>query len=141
MAFAKLSSAFLLGRVAPQSRRERGILFGSVTLWTVYSVFASAFHCGMPNPWEVSPQSCGNGWPLIIIIILNMASDVLLTAWIIPILLPLNMDKARRRSVGILFGSRIIVPLVTIGQVWAAVKAGRSNDPTWDGLNLALFNE
>lgn len=141
IAFAKLSTAFLLGRVAPQSLRERGILFGSVTLWAVFAIFASAFHCGMPKPWEGSPRSCGNGWPLIVIIILNMASDILLTAWIFPILYPLNMDKSRQRSVGILFGTRAIVPLVTIGQVWAALKSGRSNDLTWGGLQLALFNE
>jgi hypothetical protein len=104
-------------------------------------VFASAFHCGIPKLEQFSPRSCGNGWPLIIIIILNIASDILLTAWIFPILYPLNMDKSRQRSVGILFGARAIVPLVTIGQVWAAVKAGRSNDPTWDGLELVLFNE
>jgi hypothetical protein len=141
MSFGKLSSAFLLGRVAPQSWRERSILFGSVGFWAVYSIFAFAFQCGLPRPWEHNPEKCGHGRLLISIIILNMASDVVLIAWIFPILHPLHMDKARRRSVGILFGSRVVVVLVAGVQIWVAVKYGRSKDPTWDGFAMALSTQ
>ncbi|KAF2708628.1 hypothetical protein K504DRAFT_534232 [Pleomassaria siparia CBS 279.74] len=141
IACGKLSSAFLLGRVAPQSTRERVVLFGSVVLWTAYSMLTLAFQCGLPRPWEYSPQKCGHGGPLISIIVLNMVSDILLTAWILPVLQPLDIDKARRRTVSMLFGTRAVIPLVCIAQVWGALKAGRGDDPTWDGFELAFFTQ
>jgi hypothetical protein len=108
MGFAKLSSAFLIGRVAPQSRRENAILFGSVTLWILYSMFAFAFQCGLPKPWMFDPPNCAHGGPLISIIILNMLSDILLTAWIFPMLRPLKMNREKCLNVAVLFGSRVV---------------------------------
>jgi hypothetical protein len=141
MGFAKLSTAFLIGRVAPQSWRQRSILFGSVGFWAIFSTFAFAFQCGLPRPWEFNPQKCGHGRLLISIIILNMVSDIVLIAWVFPVLHPLRMDKVRRRSVEIMFGSRAVVVLVAVVQIWAAVRSGRSKDPTWDGFAMALSTQ
>lgn len=141
MAFAKLSSAFLVERVAPQSRKQRGFLFGMVGVWIVYSLFAFAFQCGLPNPWRFDPTKCAHGGPLFTIIILNMVSDVVLAGWIYPILRPLSMDRARRINVALLFGSRAIVPLAAGAQIWAATKLFQGNDPTWDAYYFTLLSQ
>lgn len=51
------------------------------------------------------------------------------------------MNKARRRTVGILFGARGIVPLVAIAQLWSIVKASQNEDPTFDSFALALSDQ
>lgn len=141
MAFAKLSSAFLIGRVAPQTRRQNTILFGIVIAWTIYSLFATAFQCGTPAAWRFDISKCGHGGPLYSIIALNMLSDIVLAAWIFPTLRTLNMDKEKRITVAILFGSRAVVALFSCGEIWAVDKAANGNDPTWDTYELALFTQ
>lgn len=106
MSFAKLSSAFLVGRIAPQSRRSNLTLHGMIGFWIVYSLLAFAFQCGIPNPWKIDPHKCSQGVLLFSIIILNMITDIVLAVWIFPILRPLRRNKNQRATVAILFGSR-----------------------------------
>ncbi|PSN70882.1 hypothetical protein BS50DRAFT_269101 [Corynespora cassiicola Philippines] len=141
MTLGKLSSAFLIGRVAPQSLLNKVVLFGSVVSWSVYSLFAVAFQCGTSQPWVMNEQKCHGGSLMVSVIVFDMVSDILLAVWILPVLRPLHMDRRRRRTVAILFGARIIVPFVGGVQVWAAIKAAQTEDPTWDGFALAILTK
>jgi hypothetical protein len=141
MAFAKLSSAFLVARVAPQTQRQMMILRGIVGFWTVYSLLAFAFQCGLPQPWKFERSKCAHGGPLFSVIALNILSDLILAAWVIPILRPLHMVREKRITVAVLFGSRAVVALIAGVQIWTAVKALHGSDPTWDGFDLAILSQ
>lgn len=110
MSFAKLSSAFLMERVAPQSRRSRTILFATVGAWSVFALFVTSFRCGIPIVSRSEPLHCGSSGPLITSIVLNAITDVVLAAWMFPTLLSLSLDKEKRLTAMVLFGSRIVYP-------------------------------
>ncbi|KAF1954362.1 hypothetical protein CC80DRAFT_567572 [Byssothecium circinans] len=139
IALAKLSTVFLIDRVAVETRSRKIFLLSMVGLWFVYSIFTLAFQCGIPKPWEVGPHKCAYGGPLISAVVLGMMVDFVLAWWIFPVLLPLRMAKAKVATVAMLFAARFIVPVVAGGQVWAIAKAMRSDDPTRDGFEMALF--
>ncbi|KAF1997788.1 hypothetical protein P154DRAFT_440388 [Amniculicola lignicola CBS 123094] len=138
MGFAKASSACLVGRVAPQSPRQRNILFGVVGAWSVYSVIAASFQCGVTDLFKTFPQKCSKGGPTYSIIALNMISDVILAGWIFPVLRDLNMDRRRVQTVAILFGSRVFVAVAGVAQMWAVAYANSKDDPTWYSFELAI---
>ncbi|KAF2635494.1 hypothetical protein P280DRAFT_536125 [Massarina eburnea CBS 473.64] len=139
MALARLSTVCLIDRVAAETRVRKNILLGMVGFWSVYSLFISAFQCGLPRPWKIEAQRCVNGAPLISTIVLGMLVDLVLAVWILPIIMPLRMAKEKILAVAFLFGARIVVPVVAGGQAWAVAKAMRSDDPTFDSVDLALF--
>ncbi|KAF2678738.1 hypothetical protein K458DRAFT_276780, partial [Lentithecium fluviatile CBS 122367] len=138
---AKTSSIFLIERVSSQTRKVKATLHGLVGFWFVYSVLAFGLQCGLPMPWEVAAGKCARGGPLVSVIAINMISDLVIAGWILPTLWPLKMDKGRRLIVGFLFGARAGVALVAGGQAWAAARAMQSDDPTWNGFELAIFNQ
>ena len=77
--------------------------------WTIFSVLALAFQCGLPRPWEYTPQRCSNGGAVWYpIIILNLLSDAVLAFLFGPVLWKLNMAKVQRATVASLFGIRIV---------------------------------
>jgi hypothetical protein len=141
MAFAKLSSAFLVGRVAPQSSRSKKLMFAMIGFYTLYALLVFSFQCGLPQLWKYDLPECGHGGPHFSVIVLNIISDLALAVWIFPTLRNLHMDKERRITVAVLFGSRAMVPLMSVGQIWAVAQAIHGNDPTWDTYALALFSQ
>ncbi|KAF2731538.1 hypothetical protein EJ04DRAFT_579083 [Polyplosphaeria fusca] len=140
MSFAKFSSAFLASRVASQSCRENTVLFGMVAFWAVSSQLLCGLQCGFLEPWSGTPK-CSHGGPVFAVIALNMVSDALLAWWIVPIIRPLKIDRAKRRTVVVLFSSRAIIPFICIAQLWAVAKAVRGNNPTRDGFPIAILHQ
>lgn len=106
MSLAKLSSAFLIERVAPQSRNAKTGLFTLVGIWGVFSGFAIAFRCGLPLEWASPIRRCGNSGLLVAVIVLNMTTDLILATWMFPTLVFLSLDKEKRFTAMMLFGSR-----------------------------------
>ncbi|KAF2472764.1 uncharacterized protein BDR25DRAFT_365918 [Lindgomyces ingoldianus] len=139
MGLAKLSSGFLVGRVVPQTRQKNIVLFGTVGFWALFSLPAFAFQCSFPAPWVYDNSRCSHGGLLYTVIALNIISDLVLSAWIFPVLHGLQMNTVRRGTLAVLFGSRALVPVASIAQIWAAAKAMKSQDPTWDGFELAIM--
>lgn len=109
MAWAKMSVVLLLKRLAsPQHIRYYG-LFGMTTVWAVFSLFALAFHCQLPEPWIFIPSRCfSRGRLLYPVIALNILTDGVLAIFILPVIWKLNMIKVARITVMALFASRIM---------------------------------
>lgn len=108
MALAKISCILLIERVSPQSRKEKMILFGMVLVYFVYATLAFSLQCSFPRPWEIRNKKCANGGPLVSAIVFNMITDIVLAVWMLPVIRPLNMDKERRNTAAILFGTRLM---------------------------------
>lgn len=106
MSFAKLSFGFLIDRVASLSRKIEACLFGMVTAWTILSVFAIAFRCGVATLWASPSNRCSSSGPLIVVIATNIATDLVLAVWLFPTLLSLSLDKEKRFAAMFLFGLR-----------------------------------
>lgn len=127
---AKLSSALLMERVAPQSRKLKTSLFAMLIVYCVFSTLAIAFRCGVPSAWVYRAEHCGNSGLLIAAISLNLVTDLILAGWLLPTLVSLSLDREKRFSAMVLFGSRSVVALAAGAQIWAALKAVSGQDPT-----------
>lgn len=111
MSFAKLSSGFLIERVAPQTRRVKAGHFAMVGAWTVFSVFAIAFRCGVDTEWASPTHRCSSSGLLIAVIGSNIVTDFVLAFWLFPTLLALSLNKEKRFTALVLFGSRAMYVL------------------------------
>jgi hypothetical protein len=105
MAIAKLSSALLIERVVPQTRKAKATLFGMTAAWAVYSTFAMSFQCGLPQ-WTVHSLQCENGGLFLSVMVLNILTDLILASWIIPTLWKSSLDKEKSLAAALLFGTR-----------------------------------
>ena len=109
MAAAKMSFVMLYKRIAPSSRHSYYGLLMAVSFFTVFGLFTSAFQCPLPHPWVFEPAHCSSHGPLqYLLIVLNIVTDAMLAVGFLPTIWTLNMAKATKISVMVLFGSRIM---------------------------------
>ena len=110
MASAKMSVAMLLDRIVTYSRRAAWFSYSAITAWALFSLFAVAFGCSLPNPWDLLFSQCStHGAKLLYpIIIFNILTDVMLSIWVIPYVWVLKMEAKDRLLVRVLFGARLV---------------------------------
>ncbi|KAF2192734.1 hypothetical protein K469DRAFT_654560 [Zopfia rhizophila CBS 207.26] len=140
MALAKTSVVFLSDRVAPQEPRPYYIMLGLVAIWTILSIFATAFQCSLPHPWVYVPSKCpSHGNLQYPIIVLNIVTDALLATWILPTVWGLIMETGKRVTVIVLFGSRLVVCLVAIAQLVTVSRNLHKEDQTWHSFGPVVW--
>lgn len=111
MTLSKISSAFLIERVATQKGWRRIGLYGMIATYAIFSLFSISFECGIPE-WTTRSLQCGQAPLLITGIALNMMTDLALAFWIVPTLWHLSLDKEKVKSAVTLFGVRAMyVPI------------------------------
>ena len=109
MGSAKTSVVLLFKRLASPQRTRHHSLFGMVIVWATFSLFALAFQCPLPEPWVFNPsRCCSHGRLIYPIIAINVLSDGLLAVFILPVIWKLKMARDIRKTVMVLFGSRIM---------------------------------
>ena len=105
MALAKLSSALLIERVIPQTRKAKSILLGMIAIFAIFSPFAISFRCGIPE-WTMQSLECRNGGLAIAVIVSNIVTDLLLAFWMVPALWEMSLNKEKNLAAATLFGVR-----------------------------------
>ncbi|KAG9195622.1 hypothetical protein G6011_00743 [Alternaria panax] len=140
MALAKLSSALLIERVVPQTRKAKIILFSMTAIFAIFATLAISFQCGIPR-WTVHPMRCSNEGLAITVIGSNMATDLLLAFWMVPVLWKLSSDKEKGFAAAMLFGVRAIVAFVAGGEIWATLRLASSRNPTRDAVELVVLTQ
>lgn len=114
MAFAKFSVLQLQRRlcsIQPASRYIKimyWVLAGSVTAWTVFSIFAIALQCGTSNPHVYEPAKCADGVLWYLITIMNLVTDAALAFSLSPIILKLSANQGTKLKIMILLGLRTL---------------------------------
>jgi hypothetical protein len=80
-----------------------------VLVWTVFSVLALAFQCGLQQPWVYTADRClGRGALWYPVVLLNLLTDLVIATLFIPVIRTLQMDLSRQLKIGSMFGSRIL---------------------------------
>lgn len=106
---AKLSFLQLSQLIVARASRSYNIIFSIVTFWGLFSFLAIALQCGPKEPWIYAPDACPTkGLFYFPVIIMNILTDILLSAWILPMLWKLLLDAEWRFLFIILFGSRLV---------------------------------
>jgi hypothetical protein len=110
MAATKTSVIQFYQRIAPIGQtRTLYLLFAMVAVWTVFSVFAQAFSCGLPNLWNHLPNDCSAQFSLrYAITSLNILTDAILGLGFLPVIWKLQTSFNRRVTVMALFASRLV---------------------------------
>ncbi|KAI0581168.1 hypothetical protein Ptr902_07412 [Pyrenophora tritici-repentis] len=140
MTLSKISSAFLIERVATQTRWPRMVLYGMIVVYALFALFGVSFQCGLPV-WTTHSLQCGQAPILLTGIALNIVTDIALAFWLVPTLWKLSLDKEKIMSAGMLFGVRAIVALVSGGQIWAVVHVTSSHDPAHSAVDLVVLTQ
>lgn len=108
MTFAKLSVIWLVRRIPGDRSMRKPCFIASigVALWTVFSIFALLFQCGVKLPWVYTPKKCTGGvWYAVVL--LNLLSDAVLSFFFAPTLWKLQTSRSQRLKVISLFAIRI----------------------------------
>ncbi|MBE7180516.1 MAG: hypothetical protein INR71_04765 [Terriglobus roseus] len=143
MTFAKFSILLLFRRIMSATRAVQAFITLSVLIgiYFVFSIFATSFQCGATRAWIVMPDTCStHGDIAYAVIAMNMLTDMMLAIWILPSLWKLQMGVGSRIVVMSLFGARIIVPLVAIGQLVLTQRYLDSPDQTWTRLPVTILD-
>ncbi|CAE7027483.1 hypothetical protein P3342_005989 [Pyrenophora teres f. teres] len=140
MTLSKISSAFLIERVATQTRWPRMVLYGMIIAYAVFALFSVSFQCGLPK-WTTDSLECRQAPIIIAAISFNMITDIALAFWLVPTLWKLSLDKEKVMSAGMLFGVRATVALASVGQIWAVVQVTTRHDPAHNAVDLVVFTQ
>ncbi|KAJ4162036.1 hypothetical protein BFJ63_vAg8492 [Fusarium oxysporum f. sp. narcissi] len=139
-----------LGLLIRQIDRQGGlntanmILGGVVIAWAISGVFATAFQCPMPEPWLAeNTTQCPNQGPIFLYnSIMIILTDIALC--ILPVAMMWEVQTSIRRKIIVmaLFGTRLIVPIITIPElVHAQYMFGDSEDVTWQAVSMVIWGQ
>jgi hypothetical protein len=129
--FAKASVILLSERVIPQSFRANFGISLVVVIWGIFSIFAVAFQCPLPSPWNLTPSECPTQGKLLYpIIIFNALTDTVLAVWVVPKVWRLNMSRKFRVVVCALFATRLTVWFTAAGELSLLGSFLASSDQT-----------
>ncbi|EHY54875.1 hypothetical protein HRR83_005865 [Exophiala dermatitidis] len=117
-------------------------LLGFIAAWTFASIFASAFQCNPPNPWNSEGNKCVDQFALNVAIhTLNILSDVLIVLIPFAMMLKVKVTSHKRFIVTGLFASRFAAVPFTVTMLVYMRTVFRSAHPdiTWDYLVPQVF--
>ncbi|KAJ9658833.1 hypothetical protein H2201_007614 [Coniosporium apollinis] len=143
-AFAKHSMLLLIERLDSTTFTLRNcrIIHVLCLAWALFSLFAVAFQCGLPNPWVFDSVRCVAGGSLYyVIIVFNVITDAFIASFFLPVLWKLQMDRATRLTVTSIFAARFSVCAVAIGSAAVLPLYLRSSDRTWDAVVPSILNQ
>jgi hypothetical protein len=109
--FSKASVIALFGKIlwAWLPRASYFYLSAMVAVWCLFSVFALAFQCNLPEPWHMVSSNCPTKERLFYpVIILNIVTDFVLAVYIFPHISSLSMQKVDQWTVIGVFASRVL---------------------------------
>ncbi|KAH6869529.1 hypothetical protein B0T10DRAFT_501482 [Thelonectria olida] len=140
----KISLCLLIRQIDNQGRLNMAnlALGGIVLVWVATGFFATIFQCPLPSPWVAnSNDECPNYGPIFLY---NGIMDILtdLALCVLPVAMMWHVQTTLRRKIIVmsLFGTRIIVPIVTIPSLSNANYLFRDySDPTWLTLSSTIW--
>lgn len=110
LAFAKASAIFLIVAVNPQRNVLLAcyVLLGVVAFWAVMGIFALAFQCNLPRPWDYDSGRCINQQALLVFVgLINILTDIGVILLSFFLMRNVQVSVSRRWQVVGLFGTRI----------------------------------
>ncbi|OJJ55951.1 hypothetical protein ASPSYDRAFT_182875 [Aspergillus sydowii CBS 593.65] len=144
LSLSKLSTILLVWKLTPNNslRRTCTITAGIVLVWAVFSIFAIAFQCQMPNPWLYASGRCaGDGALFYPIGVLNILTELILVG--LPFAMMRSVQMALNKRVKILgsFTTRICVVGLAIAHVALLPSFTHSKDVSWDSVTWQVTGQ
>ncbi|KAJ9656469.1 hypothetical protein H2198_004928 [Neophaeococcomyces mojaviensis] len=140
--FSKMSTIFLLTRLAPKPKIRRtcqavGALF---TIWALGSILGLALQCQLPRPWDYrqteTHQCSVNAAALnYSVMVFDILTDIACIVIPITMLWNLQMAVQRRWSLIGAFGCRIAVCICSAIRISALVTYFQTSDKSWEAVS------
>jgi len=107
---SKISLLLFTIRLTPNTTTIRvgKILMGVILLWGVATVFALAFQCSLPQPWNVTSGVCHNQGVLVSVSIIDIITDIAITSLPLVMLWGIQIQRGKRITVMAVFMCRIL---------------------------------
>ncbi|KAF4460890.1 hypothetical protein FALBO_12326 [Fusarium albosuccineum] len=143
-ASTKISLCLLIRQISNQGGLNLAnlILGGVVIAWAITGIFATAFQCPLPQPWlAISNVHCPSQGPIYIYSgIMNILTDIALCVLPVAMMWEVQTSPKRKAIVMALFGTRLIVPIVTIPTLSNATYLfSSSDDVTWQAVSSMIW--
>ncbi|TDZ99647.1 hypothetical protein C8034_v000022 [Colletotrichum sidae] len=143
-ACTKLSLCLLIQSINNHGRLHvaNKSLFGVIAAWAVSGIIAEALQCSLPDPWAASSKRKCPGREGVFLYngLMDILTDVALCA--LPVAMMWNVQTSTRRKLMVvaLFGTRIIVPILSIpGLVSTHNFATNFTDSTWHAVPHVIW--
>ncbi|KAI4267971.1 MAG: hypothetical protein L6R38_008012 [Xanthoria sp. 2 TBL-2021] len=138
---AKVSVLQMLRTITPIKLHVRMVLgVGLFTLlWSLASEFVAAFHCSIPEPWQVTGNRCidrtafWNAYG-----VLNLITEAALLGLPLIIVWKIQTKLKKKVVIFLCFASRIVVLGAIIGQLVYQNRAAGTNDRTFEMWPVVL---
>lgn len=115
-------------------------MFTVVAAWGIFSIFALAFQCHLPHPWNYLPPNCPEREGILYAVCtLNVVTDIFLAVYIFPDMFKLGVAPKERYAVLILFGARVVVCIANIVYATAVRDAVNNPDQTFANVRLTIL--
>ncbi|KIV86603.1 hypothetical protein PV11_02203 [Exophiala sideris] len=144
LAAAKASVTHLIIAINPSRKLVMSCycVLGLVAAWMIASIFALAFQCNLPHPWDFHGTKCVDLFALNVgIQTVNILTDCLLV--VIPFIMmqSVQVSMSRRFVVSGLFAARLVVPAFTVPMLVFMKReyVTDTSDPTWQALVPQVF--
>ncbi|KAF2438092.1 hypothetical protein P171DRAFT_437174 [Karstenula rhodostoma CBS 690.94] len=132
--FAKLALVSFFYNVHHQRGQRRAVLAIGIFIlaWTLASLVAVAFQCGLPKPWEILTLHCYNiGVFWIVYCIIDMTSDIAIVMLSINLVAYLRVRLSRKVAVVACFAPRILVIGVALARLFYLYPISPHNNPAF----------
>ncbi|CAM1503634.1 Fc.00g012250.m01.CDS01 [Cosmosporella sp. VM-42] len=143
-ACTKVSLCLLIRQIDNQGKLNLAnmVLGGAVILCFFTGFFATIFQCPLPNPWlAVSHEHCPSRGPIFVYNgVMDILTDLALCALPVAMMWQVQTTVKRKIIVMALFGTRIIVPIVTIPSLTnARYLFNDYSDSTWGAVSSTMW--
>ncbi|TDZ48403.1 hypothetical protein CTRI78_v008175 [Colletotrichum trifolii] len=143
-ACTKLSLCLLIQSINNHGRLHvaNRSLFGVIAAWAVSGIIAEALQCSLPDPWAASSKRKCPGREGVFLYngLMDMLTDVALCALPVAMMWKVQTSTRRKLMVVALFGTRIIVPILSIpGLVSTHNFASNFTDSTWHAVPHVIW--
>ncbi|KAL6252476.1 hypothetical protein RBB50_000195 [Rhinocladiella similis] len=115
-------------------------LLGIIVVYSALALAVLAFQCSLPTPWIVAADRCVDRQTFLTsFIVASIAIDAVTLVLPIIMMCKAAITRDKKIFVCVLFGTRIVLPLVTAPQIYHLRLVIESKDPTWDIVTLQTW--
>lgn len=107
---SKISLLLFIIRLTPSAVITKGgrILMGAIILWGIATVFALAFQCSLPQPWNVTSGACRNQGALYFSAgVFDIITDIATTLLPLIMMWTIQIQRAKKITVMAVFLCRV----------------------------------
>ncbi|KAH7004714.1 hypothetical protein EDB82DRAFT_487732, partial [Fusarium venenatum] len=142
LGLSKLSAMTTIWNMSPLSHKKILSIQVLIGGWVISAALVRSFACSLSSPWDYINGRCINMVAFWIYVdAVNIATDLLITAFTLGIMVHLQMPMGTKAMVVGVFGSRILTIPPTISHIVYYNRTLKSSNPIFDMWMSTIINQ